>query len=123
MKYINAVAAASQRVADMTAQIEAAILLAELGDISRFDSPRQLASFVGLVPGEHSSGRRRRQRLSPRGQTIAWKAQKHLCGRYYKLMLAGKTTRQTTVAIARELMGFVWDIVRTEMEKLTIRAA
>ena len=30
-------------------------LVAELGDISRFDSARQLMSFVGLVPSEHSS--------------------------------------------------------------------
>ena len=129
-------------------------------DISRFDSPRQLASFVGLVPGEHSSGQRRRQRAitktgnnhvrrtlvecawsyrfkaaqtmhlkrkakdaSPEAKAIAWKAQKRLCGRYYKLTLSGKTTKQTTVAVARELVGFVWDIVCTEMEKLTPKAA
>ena len=35
--------------------------VAELGDITRFDSPRQLASYVGLVPSEHSSGPSRRQ--------------------------------------------------------------
>jgi transposase len=34
-------------------------VMAELGDISRFDSPRDLMSFVGLVPSEHSSGQRR----------------------------------------------------------------
>ena len=36
-------------------------VLAELGDLTRFDSPRELMSFLGLVPSEHSSGRRRRQ--------------------------------------------------------------
>jgi len=41
--------------------ITAMTLLAELGDITRFDSPRELMSFLGLVPSEHSSGRRRRQ--------------------------------------------------------------
>jgi transposase len=35
--------------------------VAELGDITRFDSPRQLAAFIGLTPSEHSSGERRRQ--------------------------------------------------------------
>ncbi len=35
--------------------------LAELGDLTRFDSPRQLMAFVGLVPSEHSSGRRRQR--------------------------------------------------------------
>jgi transposase len=32
----------------------------ELGDLTRFDSPRQLGAFVGLMPSEHSSGPRRR---------------------------------------------------------------
>lgn len=36
-------------------------VLAELGDISRFDSPRQLMAYLGLVPSEHSSGDSRRQ--------------------------------------------------------------
>jgi transposase len=37
------------------------ILLAELLDLKRFDSPRQLMAFVGLVPSEYSSGRTRSQ--------------------------------------------------------------
>ena len=41
--------------------VVAMTVLAELGDVTRFDSPRQLMSFVGLVPSEHSSGARRRQ--------------------------------------------------------------
>jgi transposase len=36
-------------------------LVAEIGDFSAFEHPRQLASFVGLVPSERSSGERRRQ--------------------------------------------------------------
>ncbi|SOE64797.1 Transposase [Burkholderia sp. YR290] len=35
-------------------------LLAELGDLSRFDHPRQLTAWLGLTPSEHSSGQRRR---------------------------------------------------------------
>jgi transposase len=35
--------------------------IAEIGDLTRFDSPRQLAAFLGLIPGEHSSGEKRRQ--------------------------------------------------------------
>ena len=34
-------------------------VVAELGDITRFDNPRQLAAFVGLTPSEHSTGARR----------------------------------------------------------------
>jgi transposase len=36
-------------------------LVAEIGDFSAFAHPRQLASFVGLVPSERSSGDKRRQ--------------------------------------------------------------
>jgi transposase len=41
--------------------IVALTVVAELGDLTRFDNPRQLAAFVGLIPSEHSSGEKRRQ--------------------------------------------------------------
>ena len=41
--------------------ITAMTTLAELGDITRFDSPKQLMAYLGLVPSEHSSGGSRRQ--------------------------------------------------------------
>ncbi len=41
--------------------VTAMTVLAELGDLTRFDSPRELMSFLGLVPSEHSSGGRRRR--------------------------------------------------------------
>ena len=166
-EYINAVKAATARVTDITKQMErvlpqwtmapvvdslvalrgidtlaAMVLLAELGDISRFDSPKQLMAYLGLVPCEHSSGSRRRQgsitrtgnsharrmlvesawsyrfparqtmhlkrkamKASDEAKAIAWRAQKRLCGRYTTLIHAGKNTKQTTVAIARELIG------------------
>lgn len=36
-------------------------VIAELGDLSRFDHPRKLMSYLGLVPSEHSSGGKRKQ--------------------------------------------------------------
>ena len=79
--YISAVEAAQARRDRLTAQIEAmlpdwtlapvvaalqtmrgmalvnaATLIAELGDLSRFSNPRQLMAYLGLVPSEHSSG-------------------------------------------------------------------
>ncbi len=179
-EYINAAKQASQRVADLHAQmmrilpqwslapvvhslvalrgidiLAAMVLLAELGDISRFDSPKQLMAYLGLVPSEHTSSSRRRQgsitktgnrharrmlvecawsyrfaarqtphlkrkaaQASDEAKAIAWRAQKRLCGRYRTLLAAGKNTKQTTVAIARELIGFIWDIVCHEMPKI-----
>jgi transposase len=38
------------------ALVNAATLIAELGDLSRFVDPRQLMAYLGLVPSEHSSG-------------------------------------------------------------------
>ena len=35
-------------------------VVAELGDIKRFDHPSKLMSYLGLVPSEHSSGGKRR---------------------------------------------------------------
>lgn len=43
-------------------QFTAAIgLMSELGDLSRFTHPRQLMSWLGVTPSEHSSGETRRQ--------------------------------------------------------------
>ena len=36
-------------------------LVAEIGDFTAFDRPQRLASYLGLVPSEHSSGAKRRQ--------------------------------------------------------------
>ena len=43
--------------------VVAMTVMAELGDLTRFDSPKQLMAYVGQVPSEHSSGgpRGRRQ--------------------------------------------------------------
>lgn len=40
--------------------ITAATVIAELGDITRFDNPRQLMGYLGLTPSEYSSGRNRK---------------------------------------------------------------
>ena len=85
-EYIDTVKAMQKRVADLEAQMHEALsgwslgsvaqalmalrgvslitamtVLAELGDITRFDSPRELMAYLGLVPSEHSSGGSRRQ--------------------------------------------------------------
>lgn len=84
-EYIDAVKEAQRRVGALERQMEQALvrwslrpvveglmalrgvsvitamtILAELGEISRFDSPRQLMAYLGLVPSEHSSGGSRR---------------------------------------------------------------
>ena len=123
--------------------------IAELGDLTRFDNPRQLMKFLGVIPSEYSTGERRRQgSITKAGNTharralvegawayrypakvsrhlqlrlenqpkaiqdISWKAQVRLCKRYRRLMARGKHANQVVVAIARELVGFMWAIAK-----------
>lgn len=41
--------------------VAAMITISELGDLTRFNHPRQLMAYLGVVPGEDSTGERRRQ--------------------------------------------------------------
>lgn len=129
--------------------VSAATLIAEIGDLTRFDNPKQLMAYVGLVPSEHSSGARtHRGRITRAGnaqarttlveagwsyrlpareerryrervadlpedvQAIGWKAQVRLCQRFRRLSATGKPQPKVTTAIARELVGYAWDIAR-----------
>jgi transposase len=57
---MRAVIAALQALRGV-AEIAAVTVVAELGEISRFRTPRQLMAYSGLVPSEYSSGSTRRQ--------------------------------------------------------------
>ena len=57
------------------ALLNAATLVTELGDLHRFESPRQLMSYLGLVPSEDSTGDTRRQGgITKMGNGIARRA-------------------------------------------------
>ncbi len=62
---------------------------------------------------------RKAEDASAYAQAISWKAQKRLCGRYRTLIKAGKNQKVVCVAIARELVGFVWDIICHEKHRTT----
>jgi len=62
--------------------------------------------------------KRKAKKASDYAKKVSWKAQKRLCARYQTFTQAGKDTRTTIVAIARELVGYVWDISVHEMNKL-----
>ena len=135
-------------------RVAAVVILSELGDLRRFENPGQLMGYLGLVPGEDSSGPRRRQgaitcagnnharrilvesawsyrfparqtahlkrkakTASDEARAISWRAQRRLCARYRHLIEAGKNLKVVCVAIARELLGFIWDLVCVEMDR------
>ncbi|MCQ0988815.1 IS110 family RNA-guided transposase [Jiella marina] len=59
--------------------------------------------------------RRYRQRVADLPddiQAIGWKAQVRLCQRFRRLSAAGKPQPKVNTAIARELVGYAWDIAR-----------
>jgi transposase len=112
-------------------------LIAEIGDFARFSHPRELCSWLGIVPSEYSSGEQRhrghitktgnaharrllietawsyrhqprRPDRGPEPDERAWQAQIRLHQRYRHLTDHGKRSTVATVAVARELAGFLW---------------
>jgi transposase len=57
-------------------QFTAAVtVVAEIGDLTRFESPRELMKFLGLIPSEYTSAQRRRQgSITKAGNTHARRA-------------------------------------------------
>ena len=173
-EYLLAVSQAGERVARLSGQIElhvttwrmkpavealmalrgiqiiaATVLLAELGDLSRFAHPRQLMAYLGLVSSEQSTGNSRhqgaitkcgnqharwfliecaqhyalppkvsrelshRQEDQPRWvKELSWKAQTRLHRRFWMLLQRGLCRQKAVVAVARELCGFIWALLR-----------
>lgn len=137
--------------------VAAVTILSEIGDLQRFDSPRQMMAYLGLAQFERSTGdsvrrgnitkacngRARRvpveagwsYRHPPRvgiekqahvsaapraALEISWKAQVRLCKRFRTLSRKGKKLTVVAIAIARELVAFIWAIARQVSSRRTI---
>jgi transposase len=55
---------------------------------------------------------KRQERVSEPIRALAWKAQQRLCSRYRRLAARHLHANKIVTALARELTGFVWAIVR-----------
>jgi transposase len=128
----------------------AMVLATEIVDWRRFEHPRQLACYLGLVSREDSSGdrvrlgsitkagnshcrhvlvqaawsyrnrpqvsvdlKRRQQGQPPSLIAHAWKAQQRLHRRFTHLSYR-KRPQIAVVAVARELVGFLWAVMRDD---------
>lgn len=100
----------------------ALLLLAEIGDVSRFPSPKHLVSYAGLAPTVHASGGRvRTGHISKQGSPwLRWgliEAALHACrhapyqARYERLKTR-RGFRIARVAVARELLTTVYWMLR-----------
>ena len=131
--------------------VAAMITVSELGDIHRFEHPRQLMTYLGLVPTESSSGphqrlggisrcgnshqrwllsecaehyalppkiskelSRRQEGQSETVRALSWKAQNRLHTRFVRLLARRLQRNKAKIAVARELCGFVWAVLRTQ---------
>ena len=98
------------------APIVAVTLVAEAGDLNRFDNPRRVmveAAWTYRMQARVSRARLGRMDGLPKPvRDIAWKAEVRLCARYRRLNAAGKPANVVTAAIAREMLGFAWAIAR-----------
>ena len=101
-------------------------LIAEVGpDMSRWPSAKHFVSWLGLAPGVHQSGKRRRRRRSRRqsraGQIFRESAQslggsKHLAlGGFYRRLRAKRGPAIAIVATARKLATLFYNVLRYGM--------
>lgn len=128
--------------------VTAVALVAEIHDPRRFAHPRQLMSYLGLVPSERTSGMRerrggitgtgnrhvrrllieaawhyrhkpvvgralrlRRREQAPKAIALADRALRRLTLRQRRMLYQGKHPNLVTTAVARELAGFVWNVL------------
>lgn len=100
-------------------------LLAELGDLRRFDNVRQVVAFVGLNPRQHQSGQKRvthgisrtgRASLRAALYMPAVVAQNHnpaLKDWAAQLRLRGLTGKQVVVAVMRKLLHLAYGVLKS----------
>src|SRR5712664_4100451 len=79
--------------------IAAVTLIAELGDLTRFENPRQLMSYLGLTPSEHTSGERRRQGAITK--TGNWHARRALIEGAWAYRYPAKVSRHLQLRLAK----------------------
>ena len=127
-------------------------LIAEIGDFTAFAHPKQPASFLGLVATGSASGEKRnhgsitkagsgharrllieaawhyrhaprRAASGPEVDERAWQAQVRLHHRHRHLTQHGKRPTVANVAVARELVGFLWAAMTDQPLRSTDTAA
>lgn len=89
--------------------IAAMTLVAELQDFLRFDSARQLMAYVGLVPGEHSSGPKRRQgSITKAGNSAARRMQVEIAWHYQHSPRVSPIIAARQDALPKEVTDIAW---------------
>lgn len=105
-------------------EVTAEVVLAELGDVSRFKSSKQVAAYAGLAPGRReSAGKARDLGITKKGSGLlrwslveaSWQLVRrspHWAGVYDRLKRR-RGARRSIVAVARRLLGVMVALLRT----------
>lgn len=107
---------ATYRSAPAVGPISARILANELGDMSQFTNERQLFSYTGLTPSEHSSGQSTRKgHITKQGNAhlrgilieLAWRVLRKdpTLAQHYQQLYARMGGKRAIVAVARKFIG------------------
>jgi transposase len=109
--------------------VTAAVLISDIGDVSRFETPDKLCSYVGLVPRVHASGKTLRiGHLSGVGRKqtrcVLWLAVGHVIrsdGRFQKAfaeLCRRRPKRVARIACIRRLLTVIWHMLSKSSEFL-----
>ena len=91
------------------ALLNAATLVAELGDLKRFGTARRLMGYLGLVPSEDSTGDERRQGgITKMGNGIARRALIEAAWNYRSPARLGRELLQRQAGLAKEVTDLAW---------------
>jgi transposase len=101
----------------------AMVIVAEVGDVQRFESKRALASYAGLTPVvRESAGKRKRGGITHQGSnTLRWIMLQvaQVAARcspgarsYYAGLRARKPAQVARIALARKILTVVWAMLR-----------
>jgi len=105
-------------------EVTAEVVLAEVGDISRFRSAKQVVAYAGLAPGHReSAGKRKDLGITKRGSPLlrwvlveaAWQTVRRSASwrRTYEGLKQRRGSRRAIVAVARRLLGVLVALLRS----------
>jgi transposase len=91
------------------AQISAVTIVAELGELSRFESARQLMGYSGAVPSEESSGKRtRRGSITKTGNAHLRRIVVEAAWNYRLRPSVGPALRKRQDGVSEEIKEIAW---------------
>ena len=91
------------------ATVSSVVIAAEIGDLRRFDSAKALMAYVGLVPSEHSSGKRtRRGSITKTGNRHVRRILVEAAWHYFRPAAMSQALRARNKLVSDEVSRIAW---------------